>query len=65
MFPIHISRFGVIPKKHQPGKWHLITDFSFPKGASVNATIDTSLCSLKYISVEKVTKQAVALGWVL
>ena len=25
---IHISRFGVIPKPHQPGKWRLITDLS-------------------------------------
>ena len=24
--PIHISRFGVIPKKSQPGKWRLIMD---------------------------------------
>ena len=26
---LHISRFGVIPKKHQPGKWRLILDLSF------------------------------------
>lgn len=31
--PIHISRFGVIPKKSQPGKWRLIVDLSFPEGA--------------------------------
>ena len=59
---VHINRFGVIPKKHQPGKWRLITDLSFPEGASVNSTIDTKLCSLKYITVEEVAKQAVALG---
>ena len=29
---LHISRFGVIPKKHQPGKWHLILDLSSPDG---------------------------------
>jgi len=23
---VHINHFGVIPKKYQPGKWHLITD---------------------------------------
>ena len=28
----HISRFGVIPKGHQPDKWRLIIDLSFPKG---------------------------------
>jgi len=26
---VHISRIGVIPKKHQPGKWRVITDL-FP-----------------------------------
>ena len=30
-FPrLHISSFGVIPKKGQPGKWHLIVDLSSP-----------------------------------
>ena len=33
---VHINRFGVILKKHQPDKWRLITDLSFPEGASVN-----------------------------
>ena len=36
-FPhIHINRFGVIPKNHQPGKWRLIVDLSYPEGNSVN-----------------------------
>ena len=59
---IHINRFGVIPKKHQPGKWRLITDLSFPEGKSVNDAIDPKLCSLKYITVDQVAKQAIALG---
>ena len=33
---LHISRFGVIPKKHQPGKWRLILDLSSPNNHSVN-----------------------------
>ncbi len=33
---LHVSRFGVIPKPHQPGKWRLIVDLSRPVGASVN-----------------------------
>ena len=33
---ILVSRVGVIPKPHQPGKWHLITDLSSPKGSSLN-----------------------------
>ena len=58
---VHINRFGVIPKKHQQGKWHLITDLSFPEGKSVNDLIDPKLCSLKYITVEQVAKEAIAL----
>ena len=59
---LHINRFGVIPKKHQPGKWRLITDLSFPDSASVNNGIDPSLCSLVYISVEQVAETALKLG---
>ena len=29
----HISRFGVIPKNHQPNKWRLIVDLSHPSGS--------------------------------
>ena len=42
---IHISRFGVIPKKHQPGRWRLIVDLSYPQEQTVK-------CSLLYASVE-------------
>ena len=59
---VHINWFGVIPKKHQPGKWRLITDLSFPDGASVNDAIDPRLCSLKYVTVNQVTKKAMQLG---
>ena len=48
----HINRFGVIPKPHQPGKWRLIVDLSYPEGGSVNAGIDPNLCSLTYKSVD-------------
>ena len=37
---LHISSFGVIPKKGQPGKWRLIVDQSSPQGHSVNDGID-------------------------
>ena len=37
---LHISSFGVIPKKGQPGKWRLIVDLSSPQGHSVNDGID-------------------------
>ena len=49
---VHISRFGAIPKKRQPGKWRLIVDLSSPQEHSVNDYIDPSLCSLSYVSVE-------------
>ena len=49
---VHISRFGAIPKKHQPGRWRLIVDLSSPLERSVNDYIDPSLCSLSYASVE-------------
>lgn len=37
---LHISSFGVIPKRGQPGKWRLIIDLSSPGGSSVNDGID-------------------------
>ena len=49
---IHISRFGAIPKKRQPGRWRLIVDLSAPLGRSVNDFINPLLCSLSYASVE-------------
>ena len=59
---VQINKFGVIPKKHQPGKWRLITDLSFPEGLSVNDAIDPKLCTLSYITVDEVAKTAMALG---
>ena len=45
---IHISSFGVIPKRHQENKWRLILDLSHPLQASVNAGIpkDCVPCSM-------------------
>ena len=43
--PLHVDRFGVIPKGHNTGRWRLITDLSFPHGCSVNDGIDPDLCS--------------------
>ena len=33
---LHFNRIGLIPKGHSAGKFRLITDISFPHGASVN-----------------------------
>ena len=49
---VHISRFGVIPKGHQPNKWRLIVDLSHPSSCSVNYFIPKPLCSLKYITID-------------
>ena len=49
---LHISRFGVIPKKSQPRKWRLIVDLSAPEGHSVNDVISDELCSLRYPSFD-------------
>lgn len=51
---LHVSSFGVIPKKGQPGKWHSIIDLSAPEGGSVNGGIDPSTYSLQYITVDDV-----------
>lgn len=59
---IQINRFGCIPKKHQAGKWRLITDLSHPTDCSVKDAIDPHLCSLSYISVDQVACRAMQLG---
>ena len=59
---MQVSRFGVIPKNHQPGKWRLILDLSHPAGASVNDGIERELCSLKYTSVDEAVQRFSELG---
>ena len=59
---VHTSRFGVIPKKHQPGKWRLILDLSHPENHSVNAGISSELCSLTYLKLDEVAEAVVTFG---
>ena len=59
---VHISRFGVIPKNRQPGKWRLIVDLSHPTGHSVNDGIPSPLCSLSYISVDDAVQNIIKIG---
>ena len=59
---LHISRFGVIPKRHQTGKWRLIIDLSHPEGNSVNDGIPPDLCSLSYSKVDQVVQGVLELG---
>ena len=59
---IHISKFGVIPKKHAPGKWRLIIDLSSPDNHSVNDGIDPAFTSLSYTRIEQVAQAVLDLG---
>jgi len=59
---IHLSPFGVIPKKSKPNKWRLIVDLSSPEGHSVNDGILKELASLSYISVDDVAAVISRLG---
>ena len=52
----HISRFGVIPKSHQPNKWRLIVNLSHSHGKSVG------LCSMAYISADDAIHHIITLG---
>ena len=51
---LQVSSFGVIPKKGQPGKWHLIVDMSSPHGSSVNDGIDRDEFSMHYIHLDQI-----------
>ena len=59
---VPISRFGEIPKPHQPGKWRLFTDLSSPIGSSVNDGVDSQLCSLTYASVDEAVNRIKLVG---
>ena len=51
---LHVSHFGVIPKKHQPGKWRLILDLSSPPDASVNDGIPRDSYSVHYMTMDDI-----------
>ena len=59
---VHVSRFGVIPKKGHQNKWRLILDLSPPQGNSVNDGIDPDICSIKYANVDKAAARMAQLG---
>ena len=58
----HVSRFGVIPKKRQPGKWRLILDLSFRHGHSVHDGINKDFCSLQFTTVDDAARLVAQLG---
>ena len=49
-YRVHIYCFGVIPKSHQPDKWRLTVDLSYPRKHSVNDGIPKDLCSMSYVT---------------
>ena len=59
---VHISRFGVILKKHQPGKWRLILDLLHRENDSINAGISSELCSLTYLKLDEVAEAVITFG---
>ena len=59
---LHVSRFGVIPKSHQPNKWRLIVDLSHPPDWSVNSSISRELCSMAYVTIDDAVRQLVSVG---
>ena len=58
---LHISPFGLVPKKSSPGNWRLIVDLSSPDQHSVNDGIPKELCSLSYCSVDDAVHQVLRL----
>ena len=59
---LHISSFGVIPKKGQPGKWRLIVDLSSPYGSSVNDGIAPDEFTMEYIHVDQIIRMVSQYG---
>ena len=59
---LHVSRFGVIPKNYQPGKWRLILDLSSLEGHSVNDGIPKTPFSVQYITVDTLIEGIMARG---
>lgn len=57
---LRISPIGIVPKKN--GSWRLIQHLSYPEGSSLNDFIDSSLCSVKYTSIDQVTDSLTLMG---
>ena len=59
---LHVSSFGVIPKKGQRGKWRLIVDLSSPGGASVNDGINPDEFTLHNTTVDQFIRMVSQFG---
>ena len=52
IIPIHLN--DRYPKKHQPGKWHLILDLSSPAGHTVNDGIRKGPFTVQYMKMDDI-----------
>ena len=59
---VRVNRFGVIPKPHQPGRWRLIVDLSYPRDNSINDGIEPELCSSSYASIDDAVEMVLRKG---
>ena len=59
---LKISPIGLVPKAHQPGRWRMIVDLSFPRNHSVNTGISEELSSITYAKVDDVVATIQHLG---
>ncbi len=59
---LHISPIGLVPKAHQPDKWRMIVDLSFPPGHSINEGISPELASMTYAKVDDAVQLIMQLG---
>lgn len=57
-----LSPIGLIPKKHQPGRWRLIVDLSSPSNGSVNDGINSEWCSMQYATIDQAVSIIQTLG---
>ena len=60
---VHWSLIGLVPKDHQPGKFQLIIDLSFPMDASINDGINFNLTSLTYPGVDNAVADKFSRLW--
>ena len=58
---VHISPFGVIPKKAS-GAWRLIVDLSSPHNHNVNDGIAREWSSLAYVTEDGIAERVMTLG---
>ena len=54
-FNFHSSPLGLVPK-HDPGKFRLIHDLSFPKGDSINSYTSREFTTVKYDTLDRVVE---------